>query len=664
MSFHKVIKSIINWLVVSLAFLLPIFFLPITTEFFTFNKQTLLFLFVGVLLVLWLARMALQKKLSFRKTPFDLPVLILGGAFLVVNLLASPNKALAFAAPEGTGTILALASLFFVISQNIRPATSRRILLALIGSGAFLSLFSLYQYLGIGEVFFSLEKFPWLKNKLFSPAGNILGLIGFLITNLVLAISLFLKEIDQKRLLTTTLTGAASVIIGLGLVIILFQVLPGKERLVFLPLGDTWAIGIESFKQNPLLGTGIGNYRSAFNRFRPISFNQYDFWNTRFTNGSSLPLEFLTIGGLLVLGGYLLLVGQTVRFWLQTFRQKKDQLPLLGGLLLALFLPWFLGNHLLLLFSFFILLALLANLKGEARKIDFPSKALSLVFLLVTVVLVGTAFFFWGKIYWAELAFRQSLDALAQNQGLVVYNLQIKAIQLNPSFPNYRRAYSQTNFGLANAIALQPDLTDQDRTNITQLVQQAIREAKIATALNPTDATNWENLAQIYRNLLNFAQGADQWAIAAYQQAVATDPVNPRLRVNLGGFFYSLRDYETALRQFENAIGLKPDYANGYYNLAATYREREMYPQAYQAMQIVVSLVPGDSADYQTAVNELNQLAEKLPAQATPSAQKEPAKPEEALTEPEPLPSPIISPPIKLPQGGGPEISPTPTPNQ
>ncbi|HUS51863.1 MAG TPA: tetratricopeptide repeat protein, partial [Candidatus Bathyarchaeia archaeon] len=583
----------------------------------------------------------------------------------VTSLIAAPNRFVALTAPGGAGTILALTAIFFVLVNNLKPSTMRHLLYALICSATLAGLVAVYQYLGIGQDLIPTERAPWLANKLFSPAGSPLALIAILATGLSLAIIIFLKELSQEKLLSAVVFGGACVVIAVGLAITSFQLLPGKDTsLVTLSYPDSWAIGIEAFKQNPLFGVGPGNYPSAFNRFRPVSFNNNEFWNTRFGNASSYPLEILTIGGFLVLGSYLFLLGKTLLLGMRVYRRDhKDQLPILIGLFVVLFLPWLIGSNLIFLALTFLFLAGLASL-GRQETISFPSKTPGLIALGLGLLLVIPAFYFWGRVYAAEIAFRQSLEALNQNQGLEVYSLQIKAIQLNPYSPNYRRAYSQTNLGLANSIATQTDLTDQDRDNISQLVQQAIREAKIATTLNPIDAINWENLAQIYRNLLNFAQGADQWAIAAYRQAIVTDPINPRLRVNLGGLFYSLQDYETALRQFENAIGLKPDYANGYYNLAATYREREMYPQAYQAMQIVVSLIPGDSADYQTAINELNDLAEKLPAQATPSAQKEPAKPEEALTEPEPLPSPIITPPIELPEESGPEISPTSTPRE
>jgi tetratricopeptide (TPR) repeat protein len=376
-------------------------------------------------------------------------------------------------------------------------------------------------------------------------------------------------------------------------------------------------------------------------------------------------LELLTIGGLVSLGAYFLLLLKTARVWLKTYLQKRNDhlfLALLMGMVTLLIIQLLLPPSFLILTLTFLFLALLALDQAKEEVIFLPSKNLSLIVLGLATGLVIVVFYVWGRAYAADFYFRKSLNALTQNQGAQVYNYQIKAINYNPYSSLYHRTYSQTNFALANSIASQGELSDQDRTNITQLIQQAIREAKIAANLNPSDATNWENLAQIYRNLINFAQGADEWATAAYRQAITTDPLNPRIRLNLGGLFYTLQDYETATRQFENSVNLKPDYANGYYNLAAAYRERGMYQEAYLSMQAAASLIPIDSADYQKAKNELDELAKLLPPEATPSAQQAPTEAEEVLTEPQPLPTSAVEPPIELPEEAGPEISPAPSP--
>ncbi len=190
------------------------------------------------------------------------------------------------------------------------------------------------------------------------------------------------------------------------------------------------------------------------------------------------------------------------------------------------------------------------------------------------------------------------------------------------------------------------------------MVQQAIREAKNAVTLNPTKVTNVENLAGIYQNLLNFAQGADEWSVASYRQAVLLDPTNPNLRISLGGIFYARKNYDEAIRLFQQAADLKPNYANAYYNMSAAYKEKKDYQNAYLAMQNVVNLIDKTTPDFLKAQGELEDLSKLIGAQtAVPS---QPVKSE--LEAPKALPSPKVNPPLNLPSDLGPQVTTTPAP--
>lgn len=661
----KTIKNLNNintWLLTGLVFLTPLFFLPITTNFYSFNKNFLLYLVTAILLLVWGFKIALTKKIQISQTPFGWLVFLFALGCLLATIFVSPNKVEPFLLAGETGTIIALGLLYFILVNQLNPEAKRPVFLALIASAALLALIAVLQFVGLTETLITPDAPQWLKAKLWTPAGEPLTLIAFLIIGLVLSLTTFLKRFTQSTLNAVGF-GLATVLCSLGLIVSISQILPGKENaLVTLPYSSAWAIAIEAFKQNPFFGVGPGNFVSAFNRFRPIAFNQNEFWNIRFGSSSSYPLHLLTTSGLLGLVPFILLA-------LKILKQAKKNasnllyLGLLTCLLLLFFLP---VNYFLILFTFFILLGVWAPKSGESI-LPVP-KQLSLAPLGLAGVVLAAAFLIGSRVFLADVYFRRSLTTLTQNQGIETYNHQAKAIELNRRQTSYRLAYSQINFALANSLASQPNLSDQDRKQISQLVQQAINEAKIATVLNPNNAETWENLAQLYRNLINFAQDADQWAIAAYQQTVATDPINPRLRVELGGLYYSLQNYDAAIRQFQIAVDLKPNYANGYYNLAAAYREQEKYPEAYQAMQLVLNLIPFDSADYQKAKNELDELAEKLPAETATLSQPAP-QPEEELTEPKPLPSPAIEPPIELPEEAGlkipeneTEVTPTLTP--
>jgi tetratricopeptide (TPR) repeat protein len=195
---------------------------------------------------------------------------------------------------------------------------------------------------------------------------------------------------------------------------------------------------------------------------------------------------------------------------------------------------------------------------------------------------------------------------------------------------------------LATSIASNKNLTDADRTNITQLVSQAINEGKATVTLNPGRSGNWELLAQIYSNIMAFAQGADQFAIQTYTQAVALDPINPNLRISLGGVYYALGRYPDAIDTFKLAVLTKSDMANAHYNLAIAYRDSKEFDNAITEINNVLTLVPKDSADYNLAKSTLDALQKNKAAAA-------PATGTQNLTTPQKQ-TQVIQPPITLPQ--------------
>jgi len=209
-------------------------------------------------------------------------------------------------------------------------------------------------------------------------------------------------------------------------------------------------------------------------------------------------------------------------------------------------------------------------------------------------------------------------------------------------------------------------MSDQDKQDLTQLVEQAIREAKNATQLNPGSVVVWENLASTYRQLINFAEGAPDWAIASYSQAIRLDPTNPTLRLDLGGVLLTLKDYDGAVKLFEQAIERKSDWPNAHYNLASAYIAKESYSLALAEMRIVVQLLDPNTEDYQKAQDELKELEKMVPAAAAPTDPNAPESNQQApediqLVTPTPLPSPAE--PVELPDNAGPDI-PEPTPEE
>ena len=656
-------------------FLIPLFFLPITSEFYEYNKHFLLILISSALLVIMVLGFLADKQVRITRSPLGLPLLLLSFAWLLSAFTQTPNRLDALLDPSQTATIIAL-SVFFFTSVNFIKSKKEldTLILTTIISVGVLSLLSLAWGSGLMEKILPAGIF---KSSLWTPTGNPL-------TTLVLSLS-FLPFIGvllarQKSQSSKTLMLAASLfLVFISCCLIGYRTFR-QNNPVFLSQSVSWSIAMEALKVSPLLGTGPGTYLSDFTRFRPISYNLGTNWAIRFNSSTNYYLQLIATVGLLGTAAFVFLGYKVVTMFLRSFRTSSDSpahhpalaASLSASLILISFL--FLPANTTILFTLFTYLVIAVSsfkLVGSSlvqdANIDIVAATdtghrtpiLPWAFAgLALLVLVPSAIYF-GKAYAAEIYFRQALVSASKNDGKTTYDLLNTAIRTNPFKDTYRVAAAQTNLLLANSAASKQDLTADDRNLITQLIQQAIGEAKNAVALNPTKVTNVENLAATYQNLLNYAQGADSWAIASYRQAITLDPANPALRVSLGGIFYAQKNYDEALRNFQQAADLKPNYPNAFYNLSWAFKEKQDYANAYRAMQTVVNILDRNSADFPKAQKELEDLAQMVtPAQAP----VQPIQADSQLEAPQPLPSPIISPPIDLPSELGPETTPTPTP--
>src|SRR3989344_3920535 len=647
-------KSIATFFLAAIVILVPIFFLPLTTDFFGFNKQVLFILLTSVSLVFWLIHSILQKPVRLTLSPLLLPLILLAATAVASTYLAAADTAGAWL---GRTSLYLTLTVFFIMASTLiqTPRQVRNIITGQIIVAAILAILGLASTTGL------LEGSSYFTSRSFSPAGSLLVLVSYLIITLPLSLTLAFKiRSGPEKLYYFLFSGiilAATILIG-------YQFLPGQTFTpTLLPKLAGWSIATDTFKSNALLGSGPGSFLQQFSQFKPVSLNFTPFWQVGFTVSANEYLHLMTTLGLAGIAAFLLTIlgwGKLVKRQPGTritATQAAVNLATATALILALFIPFTVVTltTLIGLFSFSVALNKTKNLKKvkdvlvtintlEIVDPDQPtaiSKDQTNVLPYILAAPIGLGLVIAGinltRAYAAEVAFKQSLDTLAQNQGKATYDLQIAAIAKNPKVDRSRVAYANTNLALANSIAAQSELTDQDREQVTQLIQQAIREARTATQLNPQKALNWTNLGNVYRQLVNFADGADQFAVAAYIRAIQLDPANPVLRVQLGGLYYSLKQYDQAIDRFREAIELKPDYANGYYNLSYAYRDSGKTLEAYQAMQQVVALVPADSDDAVKAQDELNQLKSQLPATATqPQASPQP----DQLSQPSPLPSP------------------------
>ena len=253
--------------------------------------------------------------------------------------------------------------------------------------------------------------------------------------------------------------------------------------------------------------------------------------------------------------------------------------------------------------------------------------------IIFVLLLIGLGYGGWNGINLvrADYMHRQALNS-ASTKGLDTYKYLVESEKLAPYIDLYRIDLAQTNFALANSIAVnkgpseaspEGSLTDNDKQNIQTLLSQSIQEGRAAVTLNPRNSANWEILGSIYRNISGVAENGLQFSLDSYGRAIQQDPLNPLLRLSVGGVYYSIKNYDLAVRFFTDTVNLKPDYANGWYNLSVALRDKGDLQGAQAAAERVLSILQTnpDSTDYKTAAKLLEDLKAKALADSKESAQ-------------------------------------------
>ncbi|MFH0943365.1 MAG: tetratricopeptide repeat protein [Candidatus Beckwithbacteria bacterium] len=670
------ITKTISLIALTIAFLgIPIFFLPITTDFFQLNKFIFFSLTTGVAFISWLVYNLATKSVRLTISPLLLPIFLLAVIGIVSNLLNTPFN------PEAWVTrpalYIGIFIFFWLLTTLINSSkVAKKILNWLIVIGVVLAIQGLLSIMGAFE---TTGLSAYLTSKMFTPVGSPLTLVTFLLTLIPISLVLAIKGKNGPKKLAYFISSG---LIISCVILIGSQIWPKKPLApLLLPQLSGWSIAIDTLKTKPFLGAGPAEYLNQFTQFKPVGLNQTSLWNVSFATSSNEYLTLLTTLGFAGLVAFLLLIYTYYKLAKRdsgtrnTSLQTAVNLAIIALFVLGLLVP-FSSLHWILLAGYLALCVGLNKAKNltKVKDVIFTLNAITVVepfeanpvlsastttavFPILVAVPALLAVLFSGykisRIYASEIAFNKSLIAANANNGMDTYNFQIKTIQLSPNVDRYHTAYSNTNLALASALSNQADLSDQDKQTVTQLIQQSVSEARTATQLQPNKASNWANLATIYRQLINFADGAQDFSLAAYIQAVQLDPANPQLRLDLGGLMYSLGRYDEAIARFTEATQLKPDFANAYYNLSHAYSQQQKYLEAYQTMQSVATLVPADSADAVTVQQELTDLKAKLPQTATTGTTP---KQTQQLAEPSPLP--------EAPQGLEPidlKASPSPT---
>ena len=135
----------------------------------------------------------------------------------------------------------------------------------------------------------------------------------------------------------------------------------------------------------------------------------------------------------------------------------------------------------------------------------------------------------------------------------------------------------------------------------------AINLAKKATELGPRESLNWNNLGNIYQNLLGLVGGVDALSASAYEKASELRPGDPTFFNSIGNLYLTQsqmlrqaasgnKDSAQLIQQaneslvlaetnFKKAVDMSPNFGLAIYNLGIVYDQQNKLPEAIKQLE-------------------------------------------------------------------------------
>ncbi len=662
-----------------LIFLIPLFFLPLTVAPLETNKTLLAVILVFLSFICYLTGSLSSKKIIYPDSRIVLAVFAVVGITVLSYFLSEfryasfygdlmqPDSLLVFVI---CGLAFFLASVFFKKEDFNKIGTvflASLILASIIGILQFTEAYILpfdftkqasfntvgqsFSY-GVFLAFGFLMIIAALSELKLSLAGKSVLILGGILAIVQLAVFNFRMlwlEIALGILLLVaykftqslgTRDTEASVgpgkmrtsgmeipLAGLIISLLFFLISPSLPQSAKIPvqikpnLSTTLAVAKENLKgKNIILGSGPSIFSPKFALYRPLELNETNFWSVKFSQGFSFFATSLVTLGIIGVLAFFALIVSFIFLALKNLENKRALIISIGVLLL--FAELFLNDPFLVQFIFIFLgLGLILAMSSPLKEISLSSaskaKAFTVFIFIIGLITASLALLYSvGQKYVAAVYYGKAVFSGDFKESF--NDLQSAAV-LDPESDRYLRDLSQYLLMDTNNQKLdekdKTDTKDAVDNRIQSEIASAVRVAQTATIVNPSESLNWSNLADIYGKIVLVVGGADIFAEKNYEEAIARDPKNPALQVNLAMVLLNSADRlkaakpdkdtsrdserqnklakaETAVNK---AIELKADYLPAHFQLAMIYVRQEKMKEALARLEELKKAAPLDA---------------------------------------------------------------------
>ena len=589
---ETIYSKISRWLIIVGVFLLPLFFLPLSTSILEFNKQILLLVLAGAALILWLLHVVISGQLSWRVNPIDKGII----AFLLAVSLSTIFSLSRFKSLFGTTgslsdalvTVIALSIFYFGI-VNIFDDKGAKIRTVL-GYSLFLVL--LYGVLQMTGVY--LFRFSFATSKAFNTIGSInsLGVIAAVSIPLFhkLRPASFVKYLNMAGvflalailivlnwwvLWVIAIAGMAAmitldslnnpgfkiskfllpmtvIILGVFLMIVNFNFgfLKKDFPIEIAPSFGLSANVAESvMRKNVVFGYGPENFSLAFDLYGAGKLANTTISGAKFFDSTSQVLNWAIQGGLIVLVAFVFLLWLLMRGMFKR-RLTEEDIGVVSGVVALVVGTFLYSFNITLMFVTFVMMGLMVvSLWGDEKRLfNIEERAsTSLISSLgfiggLILVLVGS--YFGATLYISDIKYAEALTNKDMDKTITLLS---EAINWNGQDDRYYRVSSQAALALLSTELNKKDNDADKTTKIQNYLSSAINLAKRATEIASRESNNWSNLGDVYQNLIGLVDGVDKLAEDSYLKAAELRPGDASFYNKIGSMYLAKSDLSRQL---------------------------------------------------------------------------------------------------------------------
>ena len=430
---YTLIKNAPKVISLILAFLMPVFFLPYTSEFFEFNKWALLLAATLILLVITGASIIFTRKFAISKSPVDLSIIIFIAVVILSSIFSLHKASSIFGSygrwfPSLMGFLTVVIYYYLTTPHLNSDGLIRKGLYAFLGGATISSITALLSYFKI-----YLGESNFLKSPSFTLTGSatstvLLAALGTILAlallvhadtlikkpvlSMVLLVNFFLvaliglplgwilviagtilvllatptKKLQQNKFDLLVIAGGVAALVIVLLYPATKTVLVNTEypKELVLSVQESWISASSAVRDFPILGSGPSTFYLNFPRYKSVAFNTTDLWNLRFDKPYNELFNILGTMGIVGILAAIYLGMRMVKFAFNASRNTDDSgdtLAIKVGLVLtvlAFFLTYATVLNTFIVFLFLSLLVAKTNIRNESNVEDMMTSLSSL----------------------------------------------------------------------------------------------------------------------------------------------------------------------------------------------------------------------------------------------------------------------------------------------